>query len=150
MVAKPVGYGGELERRLAALRRTYAGIFKSGQVVVLLDSAVQSSAVQCSPVLYSAVQCSPVLYSAVQSSTVQSSVVHLAGYHEGGEVGGVDGEEHHGEERPDGGHEAGGEAAGAVHLSGQYRCSTGAAASPGRRPGKEQPRPASRCGRGKT
>ena len=140
MVAKPVGYGGELERRLAAVRRTYAGIFKSGQVVVLLDSAVQSSAVQCSPVLYSA----------VQSSTVQSSVVHLAGYHEGGEVGGVDGEEHHGEERPDGGHEAGGEAAGAVHLSGQYRCSTGAAASPGRRPGKEQPRPASRCGRGKT
>ena len=41
------------------------------------------------------------------------------GDHEGGEVGGVDGEEHHGEERPDGGHEAGGEAAGAVHLSSQ-------------------------------
>ena len=31
----------------------------------------------------------------------------LPGDHEGRQVGGVDGEEHHGEQRPDGGHEPG-------------------------------------------
>ena len=43
-------------------------------------------------------------------------VVLLPGDHEGGQVGGVDGEEDHGEESPDAGHEPGCEAPGTVHL----------------------------------
>ena len=42
----------------------------------------------------------------------------LPGYHEGGQVGRVDGEEDQGEESPDVGHEAGGDALGAVHVDG--------------------------------
>ena len=42
----------------------------------------------------------------------------LLGDHEGGQVGGVDGEEDHREESPDAGHEPGGESPGTVHLDG--------------------------------
>ena len=42
----------------------------------------------------------------------------LPGYHEGGQVGRVDGEEDQGEESPDVGHEAGGDALRAVHVDG--------------------------------
>ena len=45
-------------------------------------------------------------------------MVLLPGDHEGGQVGGVDGEKDHREEGPDAGHEPGGEAPGAVHLDG--------------------------------
>ena len=45
-------------------------------------------------------------------------VVLLPGDHEGGQVGGVDGEEDHREEGPDAGHKPGGEAPGTVHLDG--------------------------------